>query len=147
MLKLCTNRILLFFYYFKSNSYVFYYLKSKSYVFYCLSDKKVRIWKKKTKTKKKILLKFCANGFLIFSFIWNRILMYHIVKVMKKWGFEKSISKFLLKSNSYVFIILNPILMFSFILRGYCTPDQFFDCLRIFLKNLNTLVTSKICFL
>ena len=32
-------------------------------------------------------------------------------------------------------------------LRGYCTPDQFFDCLCIFLKNYNTLVTSKICFL
>ena len=32
-------------------------------------------------------------------------------------------------------------------LRGYCTPDQFFDCLFIFLKNCNTLVTSKICFL
>ena len=32
-------------------------------------------------------------------------------------------------------------------LRGYCTPDQFFDCLCIFLKSYNTLVTSKICFL
>ena len=32
-------------------------------------------------------------------------------------------------------------------LRGYCTPDQFFDCLCIFLKNYNTLVASKICFL
>ena len=29
-------------------------------------------------------------------------------------------------------------------LRGYCTPDQFFDYLCIFLKNYNTLVTSKI---
>ena len=32
-------------------------------------------------------------------------------------------------------------------LRGYCTPDHFFDCLCIFLKNYNTFVTSKICFL
>ena len=36
---------------------------------------------------------------------------------------------------------------FKLILRGYCTPDQFFDCLCIFLKNYKTLVTSKICFL
>ena len=34
-----------------------------------------------------------------------------------------------------------------FHLRGYCTPDHFSDCLCIFLKNYNTLVTSKICFL
>ena len=33
------------------------------------------------------------------------------------------------------------------ILRGYCTPDQFCDCLCIFLKNYNTLVTSYIMFL
>ena len=33
------------------------------------------------------------------------------------------------------------------ILRGYCTPGQFLDCFCIFLKNYNTLVTSKICFL
>ena len=32
-------------------------------------------------------------------------------------------------------------------LRGYRTPDQFSDCLCILLKNYNTLVTSKICFL
>ena len=32
-------------------------------------------------------------------------------------------------------------------LRGYCTPDQFCDCLCIFLKKYNTLVTSKIRFL
>ena len=32
-------------------------------------------------------------------------------------------------------------------LRGYCTPSQVFDCLCIFLKNYNTLVASKICFL
>ena len=31
-------------------------------------------------------------------------------------------------------------------LRGYCTPGQFLDCFCIFLKNYNTLVTSKICF-
>ena len=31
-------------------------------------------------------------------------------------------------------------------LRGYCTPGQFLDCFSIFLKNYNTLVTSKICF-
>ena len=35
----------------------------------------------------------------------------------------------------------------SLMLRGYCTPDQFCDCLFIFPKNYNTLVTSKICFL
>ena len=35
----------------------------------------------------------------------------------------------------------------SMVLRGYCTPDQFLDCLCIFIKNYNTLVTSKICFL
>ena len=34
-----------------------------------------------------------------------------------------------------------------FNLRGYCTPGQFLDCFCIFLKNYNTLVTSKICFL
>ena len=34
-------------------------------------------------------------------------------------------------------------------LRGYCTSslDQFCNCLCIFLKNCNTLVTSKIMFL
>ena len=32
-------------------------------------------------------------------------------------------------------------------LRGYCTPGQFLDCLCTFLKNYNTLVASKICFL
>ena len=31
--------------------------------------------------------------------------------------------------------------------KGYCTPDQICDCLCIFLKNDNTLVTDKICFL
>ena len=31
--------------------------------------------------------------------------------------------------------------------RGYCTPDHFYDCLCIFLKNYNTLVASKTCFL
>ena len=31
--------------------------------------------------------------------------------------------------------------------RGYCTPDQFCDCLCIWLKNYNTLVTGKICLL
>ena len=35
----------------------------------------------------------------------------------------------------------------SELLRGYCTPGQFLDCFCIFLKNYNTLVTSKICFL
>ena len=34
-----------------------------------------------------------------------------------------------------------------FCLRGYCTLDQFCDCLCIFLNNYNTLVTSKMCFL
>ena len=29
-------------------------------------------------------------------------------------------------------------------LRGYCTPGQFLDCFCIFLKNYNTLVTSKV---
>ena len=29
------------------------------------------------------------------------------------------------------------------VFREYCTPDQFFDCLCIFLKNYNTLITSK----
>ena len=32
-------------------------------------------------------------------------------------------------------------------LRWYYTPDQCCYCLCIFLKNYNTLVTSKICFL
>ena len=32
-------------------------------------------------------------------------------------------------------------------LRRYCTPDKFWDWLCIFLKNYNTLVTSKICLL
>ena len=36
---------------------------------------------------------------------------------------------------------------FNSALRGYCTPGQFLDCFCIFLKNYNTLVTSKICFL
>ena len=30
-------------------------------------------------------------------------------------------------------------------LRGYCTPDQFCDCLYIFLKNYNILETTMIC--
>ena len=34
-----------------------------------------------------------------------------------------------------------------FRLWGHCIPDQFCDCLCIFLKNYNTFVTSKICFL
>ena len=42
------------------------------------------------------------------------------------------------------YILLNDVFCF---LRGYCTPDHFFDCLCIFLKNCNTLVTSKIYFL
>ena len=29
-----------------------------------------------------------------------------------------------------------------FVLRGYCTPDQSYDCLCIYLKNYNTLMTS-----
>ena len=33
------------------------------------------------------------------------------------------------------------------LLRGYCTPDQFCDCLCSFLKNYNTSMTSNICFL
>ena len=33
------------------------------------------------------------------------------------------------------------------ILRGYCTPGQFCDYFYIFLRNYNTLITSKICFL
>ena len=36
---------------------------------------------------------------------------------------------------------------YVFKLRGYCTPDQFCDCLCIYLKNYNTFMTSKICFL
>ena len=39
------------------------------------------------------------------------------------------------------------VLVFYIKLRGYCTPGQFLDCFCIFLKNYNTLVTSKICFL
>ena len=31
--------------------------------------------------------------------------------------------------------------------KGYCTPGQFLDFFCIFLKNYNTLVTSKMCFL
>ena len=38
-------------------------------------------------------------------------------------------------------------ILYRFTLRGYCTPGQFSDCLFIFLKYCNTLVTSKICFL
>ena len=33
------------------------------------------------------------------------------------------------------------------LLRGYCTPDQFFDCLCIFLKNYKTLFNKKDIFL
>ena len=36
---------------------------------------------------------------------------------------------------------------FKICLRGYCTSDELCDCLCIFLKNYNTLVTSKMCFL
>ena len=32
-------------------------------------------------------------------------------------------------------------------LRGYCTPDHFLTVYAVFLKNYNTLVTNKICFL
>ena len=42
---------------------------------------------------------------------------------------------------------IGKIFLLSIILRGYCTPDHFFDCLCIFPKNYDTLVTSKICFL
>ena len=50
------------------------------------------------------------------------------------WGANSYISYQILKSGEQY-------------LRGYCTPDQFFDCLCIFLKNYNTLVASKVCFL
>ena len=33
-----------------------------------------------------------------------------------------------------------------FLLRGYCTPSQFCNCLCIFVQNYNTFLTSKICF-
>ena len=33
------------------------------------------------------------------------------------------------------------------ILRGYCTPDQFFDCLCIFLKKLHHIGNKKGMFL
>ena len=39
------------------------------------------------------------------------------------------------------------IVQFKSSLRGYCTPGQFLDCFYISLKNCNTLVTSKTCFL
>ena len=45
------------------------------------------------------------------------------------------------------FCILFICLHFFYQLRGYCTPGQFLDCFCFFLKNYNTLVTSKIYFL
>ena len=47
------------------------------------------------------------------------------------------------KSDKYRVLTL----LGSLQLRGYCTPGQFLDCFCIFLKNYNTLVTNKICFL
>ena len=50
--------------------------------------------------------------------------------------------------NSKINIINEALKIVSTVgLRGYCTPGQFLDCLCIFLKNYNTLVTSKTCFL
>ena len=46
-----------------------------------------------------------------------------------------------------VSVVMTHCNIFLALLRGYCTSDQFCDCLCIFLKNYNTLVTSKICFL
>ena len=105
-------------------SYVVFYFKSNSYVLYCLSDEKVKIWKKSIfrfcwnriltlfyyfKSNSyvfvylKSLLIFCANRILMFSFILNRIPMHYIVKVMKKWGFEKNHIEIFCKWISYVF--------------------------------------------
>ena len=50
-------------------------------------------------------------------------------------------------SSVIEFLVWQIIWKFYFPLRGYCTPGQFLDCFCIFLKNYNTLVTSKICFL
>ena len=50
------------------------------------------------------------------------------------------------KNDPIYFIIITTCTKVLF-LRGYCTPVQFLDCFCIFLKNYNTLVTSKICFL
>ena len=56
----------------------------------------------------------------------------------------------LFPSWSSFWVLKNKFLRFSHRntpLRGYCTPGHFLDCFCIFLKNYNTLVTSKICFL
>ena len=47
----------------------------------------------------------------------------------------------------YLCILVNDLRYYKLYFNGYCTPDQFCDCLCIFLKNYNTSVTSKICFL
>ena len=44
-------------------------------------------------------------------------------------------------------LMFNVCLYLRLILRGYCTPDQFCNCLCIFLKNYNTFVAGKICFI
>ena len=51
------------------------------------------------------------NPNLMFSFTLYRILMYYVVYVMKKWGFEKSLLKFCANRIFMFFIILNRILI------------------------------------
>ena len=55
--------------------------------------------------------------------------------------------KYIYTAEMKHFLILKDVLSILMPLRGYCTPGQFLGCFCIFLKNYNTLVTSKICFL
>ena len=57
----------------------------------------------------------------------------------------KGSGKLGLNDTSFVIIAESLTYEKSVFLRGYCTPDQFCDCLCIYLKNYNTLVTSNIC--
>ena len=79
----------------KSNSYVLYYPKYNSYVLYYKSDEKKRIWFIIGET----LLK--SNSYM-FYIIQNLILMFCIIKVMKKVRIWFIIGENLLKSMSYV---------------------------------------------
>ena len=82
--------------------------------------------------------------------IWLSIVLFNgfIFTVKKSYAPVRPSSK---DSNSekslYSVVNWNSFKWVWFFLRGYCTPDQFCECLCIFLKNYNTLVTNKMCFL
>ena len=63
-------------------------------------------------------------------------------RVQEKAGLEKY--QQIVLNNKTLETALRP---FLFDFKGVLHPGQFLDCFCIFLKNYNTLVTRKICFL